>query len=160
MCDHKISEPKDIDGADKPPKKKERKLKEYHINSSSSNSSDKVQTSLDKETLNNNKQGKTSSNSSDKVQTSLDKETLNNNKQGEKVLVIPSKKAQARRQRLSNCGKCVNCCKEDCGKCVSCKDKPKFGGNNTRKQRCVERICFNKVKNILYYMTRFAFLVY
>ncbi|XP_065908755.1 uncharacterized protein [Dysidea avara] len=130
----KTSEPsssKDIDGADEQSKRKKGRPRKYHIDSPSSNSSSKM---------------------SSKMQTTLDKKTISvnhNNKQGnasKKVTVTPSKRPQAGRQRSRylNCGNCVNCCKEDCGKCLSCKDKPKFGGNNTRKQRCVERICLHK----------------
>jgi len=122
----KTSEPKDIDGADEQSKRKKGRPRKYHVDSPSNNSSSKVQTTVDKGTVN------------------------HNNKQGngtKKVTVTPVKRTQAGRQRLRyhNCGNCVNCSKEDCGKCISCKDKPKFGGNNTRKQRCVERICLNKV---------------
>ena len=48
-------------------------------------------------------------------------------------------------KRRHNCSGCVNCLKPDCGKCRNCLDKPKFGGRNTKKQRCVERICIHKV---------------
>ena len=143
----KTSEPsssKDIDGADEQSKRKKGRPRKYHIDSPSSNSSSKM---------------------SSKMQTTLDKKTISvnhNNKQGnasKKVTVTPSKRPQAGRQRSRylNCGNCVNCCKEDCGKCLSCKDKPKFGGNNTRKQRCVERICLHKVSRNV--MTRLAFFL-
>ncbi|XP_065920656.1 uncharacterized protein [Dysidea avara] len=118
---------KDSDDTDEQSKKNKGRPKNYHSNSPSNNSSSKVQAVLDKETL-----------------------SVNcNNKQGngtKKVMVTSSKWRQAdwRRSRYPNCGKCVNCSKSDCGKCLSCKDKPKFGGNNVRKQRCVERICLNK----------------
>ena len=40
------------------------------------------------------------------------------------------------------CGKCKGCkILEDCGKCINCLDKPKFGGNSIRKQRCIMRSC-------------------
>ena len=47
-------------------------------------------------------------------------------------------------QRRNNCGKCQNCQRQDCGKCRNCLDKPKFGGRNTKKQRCIERICIHR----------------
>jgi len=126
MCDHKISELSCCKATDERSEKKERRLKECHT--PSSKDSNTVQTLFDRDTLSIN----------------------HDNKQGngsKKMMVNPSKKLQAGRQRKRylSCGKCVNCCKEDCGKCVSCKDKPKFGGNNTRKQRCIERICLYKV---------------
>jgi len=144
ICDHKTSEPsccKAIDGTDERSKRKERRLNECHI--PSSKDSNTVQTLLDRDT-------------SDTLSVNHDNKQGNGSK---KMMVTPSKKLQAgqQRKRYLSCGKCVNCCKEDCGKCVSCKDKPKFGGNNTRKQRCIERICLNKVRNILYCMTGLVF---
>lgn len=56
----------------------------------------------------------------------------------------PTKKYQRKYQRRNNCGKCVNCTRQDCGKCRNCLDKPKFGGRNTKKQRCIQRICIHK----------------
>ena len=49
-------------------------------------------------------------------------------------------------KKLSHrCGKCTGCLKEDCGKCHTCIDKPKFGGNGTRKQACINRSCTNLI---------------
>ena len=48
-------------------------------------------------------------------------------------------------RRNTNCMACENCLKLDCGKCRNCLDKPKFGGRNTKKQRCIERICLRRV---------------
>ncbi|RWS21435.1 nuclear receptor-like protein, partial [Leptotrombidium deliense] len=39
------------------------------------------------------------------------------------------------------CRKCSGCLVEDCGKCNYCLDKPKFGGPNTLKKKCVQRKC-------------------
>ncbi|XP_041953512.1 methyl-CpG-binding domain protein 1a isoform X2 [Alosa sapidissima] len=48
--------------------------------------------------------------------------------------------AQKKRQRRT-CFKCEACLRTDCGKCDHCKDKPKFGGRNTKKQKCRLRQC-------------------
>lgn len=45
--------------------------------------------------------------------------------------------------RRQACKKCSNCLLENCGVCVSCKDMQKFGGPNTKKQKCLERRCLN-----------------
>lgn len=43
------------------------------------------------------------------------------------------------------CGACDGCLrKEDCAECRFCKDKPKFGGPNKLKKKCMERVCGNK----------------
>lgn len=39
------------------------------------------------------------------------------------------------------CRKCPGCLIEDCGKCNYCLDKPKFGGPNTLKKKCINRRC-------------------
>ncbi|XP_074596298.1 uncharacterized protein LOC141851450 isoform X2 [Brevipalpus obovatus] len=39
------------------------------------------------------------------------------------------------------CRKCAGCLVEDCGKCNYCLDKPKFGGANTLKKKCILRKC-------------------
>lgn len=39
------------------------------------------------------------------------------------------------------CKKCPGCLMSDCGNCNYCKDKPKFGGPNTLKKKCVNRRC-------------------
>ena len=52
---------------------------------------------------------------------------------------------------LSFC--CVPCTKgvsDDCGLCKHCLDKPKFGGPNKMKQKCLERICESKQKKRKY----------
>lgn len=39
------------------------------------------------------------------------------------------------------CRKCAGCLVEDCGQCNYCLDKPKFGGPNTLKKKCINRRC-------------------
>lgn len=39
------------------------------------------------------------------------------------------------------CRKCAGCLSQDCGECMFCRDKPKFGGSNTLKQKCMNRRC-------------------
>ena len=39
------------------------------------------------------------------------------------------------------CKQCAGCLAEDCGKCLYCLDKPKFGGNDVKKQKCLRRQC-------------------
>jgi len=43
--------------------------------------------------------------------------------------------------RRSNCGSCDGCLKPECQRCLYCKDKPKYGGLGTKKQKCIERKC-------------------
>ena len=50
-----------------------------------------------------------------------------------------------RRRRARRCGICQGCIREDCGQCRNCKDKVKFGGPGTKKQRCMLRACTNMV---------------
>jgi len=45
--------------------------------------------------------------------------------------------------RRGGCRECPGCMSEDCGECLYCLDKPKFGGNDVKKQRCVRRRCHN-----------------
>jgi hypothetical protein len=45
--------------------------------------------------------------------------------------------------RRGGCRECIGCKAEDCGECLYCLDKPKFGGNDVKKQRCVKRRCHN-----------------
>ena len=56
-------------------------------------------------------------------------------------------KTNAGTVRLRNnylCGKCNSCLmNEDCGVCRFCKDKPKFGGPNTLRKKCMKRVCQN-----------------
>ena len=41
----------------------------------------------------------------------------------------------------TGCRSCANCIKDDCGQCQYCLDKPKFGGPNTLKKKCIEKRC-------------------
>ncbi|XP_068567242.1 histone-lysine N-methyltransferase 2B isoform X3 [Cebidichthys violaceus] len=44
--------------------------------------------------------------------------------------------------RARRCGCCKGCLIEkDCAKCINCRDKPKFGGPNTKRQCCIHRKC-------------------
>ena len=52
-----------------------------------------------------------------------------------------SKSVEKKKRNKKVCGNCPGCEAEDCGECKHCKDKPKFGGKNTIKQRCLVRLC-------------------
>ena len=39
--------------------------------------------------------------------------------------------------RRNPCKECSNCLKPDCRRCVFCRDKPKYGGKNIKKQKCM-----------------------
>ncbi|CAG2122746.1 unnamed protein product, partial [Medioppia subpectinata] len=43
------------------------------------------------------------------------------------------------RSRRIGCRECPGCLADDCGQCLYCLDKPKFGGNDVKKQRCIKR---------------------
>ncbi|XP_035849024.1 histone-lysine N-methyltransferase 2A isoform X1 [Sander lucioperca] len=44
--------------------------------------------------------------------------------------------------RARRCGRCRGCLiEEDCAKCINCRDKPKFGGPNTKRQCCIYKKC-------------------
>ena len=62
-------------------------------------------------------------------------------------LSVPSKSAGSNRNKMRKrrlaCGHCSPCLREDCGDCSSCRDKPKFGGLNKRKQKCLLKKCQN-----------------
>jgi len=49
------------------------------------------------------------------------------------------------RLRASPCNQCDACLGIDCGECSACVDKPKFGGPNKSRKRCVNRACASKV---------------
>ena len=53
--------------------------------------------------------------------------------------LVPGRKRKA-------CRDCVNCNTPDCGICLHCKDKIKFGGLNTIRQRCIDRICLTPIE--------------
>lgn len=67
-------------------------------------------------------------------------------------LTVPTKsvgknsenKVKVRKPRKSYCGHCNHCIKKDCRTCKNCLDKPKFGGENKKRQRCLERKCLEK----------------
>ena len=67
-------------------------------------------------------------------------------------LTVPTKsvgknsenKIKVRKPRKSYCGHCNHCIKEDCRRCKNCLDKPKFGGKNKKRQRCLKRKCLEK----------------
>ena len=48
-------------------------------------------------------------------------------------------------RRSKGCGLCDGCKRPNCDKCRFCMDKPKNGGPNRLKKRCVLRICTNMV---------------
>lgn len=47
---------------------------------------------------------------------------------------------------LKSC-KCDGCIRPDCGKCKMCLDKPKYGGQGKKKQRCLKRQCLQRSKS-------------
>ena len=57
-----------------------------------------------------------------------------------------TKAGKPRIRRNMNCGKCPSCKRSDCRKCRFCKDKPRFGGENRLKQKCIMRRCQNAHK--------------
>uniref|UniRef100_T1K740 Nuclear receptor domain-containing protein n=2 Tax=Tetranychus urticae TaxID=32264 RepID=T1K740_TETUR len=44
-------------------------------------------------------------------------------------------------RKVAGCRACSGCLAEDCGKCHYCLDKPKFGGGNTLKKKCIAKRC-------------------
>lgn len=46
-----------------------------------------------------------------------------------------------KKRKKKSCGQCEACLRADCGQCKHCLDMPKFGGNYTFKQKCLERTC-------------------
>lgn len=65
-------------------------------------------------------------------------------------MVKPSGSASKRKQqfdeqvpkiRRGSCRECPGCLADDCGQCLYCLDKPKFGGQDVKKQRCIRRRC-------------------
>lgn len=44
-------------------------------------------------------------------------------------------------RKVAGCRACQGCLAEDCGSCHYCLDKPKFGGGNTLKKKCVTKKC-------------------
>ena len=43
--------------------------------------------------------------------------------------------------RVLRCRTCEHCMRDDCGQCTACRDKKKFGGKGTRKEKCTNRFC-------------------
>jgi len=65
----------------------------------------------------------------------------------ESLITTPSKKMKPRNsktegsKRKKGCDLCPGCLTPDCSLCKYCLDKPKFGGENRLRRRCVERRC-------------------
>jgi len=55
----------------------------------------------------------------------------------------PRQRCGARIQRppRQRCGTCAGCTAVECGACIDCLDKPRFGGQNKRRNPCVLRKC-------------------
>ncbi|KAF4792740.1 hypothetical protein TURU_118700 [Turdus rufiventris] len=55
----------------------------------------------------------------------------------------PGPRGRGVRSRASRrCGVCAACRRPaDCGRCDFCRDKPKFGGQNLKRQKCRWRQC-------------------
>ena len=53
-----------------------------------------------------------------------------------------------KRRRAYGCGECPGCVRDDCGQCRNCRDKVKFGGPGTKKQKCMLRACTNMVSTV------------
>ena len=47
------------------------------------------------------------------------------------------------KRRKTACQQCSSCLREDCGDCSYCRDKPKFGGPNTKRKKCILKKCQN-----------------
>ena len=47
------------------------------------------------------------------------------------------------KRRKTACQQCSSCLREDCGDCSYCRDKPKFGGPNRKRQKCILKKCQN-----------------
>lgn len=47
------------------------------------------------------------------------------------------------KRRKTACHQCSSCLREDCGDCSYCRDKPKFGGPNTKRKKCILKKCQN-----------------
>ena len=135
----KVPEPSMDNGEDQPKRKKGRPRR-YNVNSPSSN---KTQTKLTHFSNNKDKP------KSDTVNTPKSKTSTASS--GTKVDKTPTRGQPPRKykRRNMNCSGCENCLKPDCGKCRNCLDKPKFGGRNTKRQRCTQRICIHRVSSHL-----------
>jgi len=63
-------------------------------------------------------------------------------------VVGKTKAGNPRIRRRLKCGKCPGCKRSDCRKCRYCLDKPRFGGDNTLRQKCIKRRCQNAHKEL------------
>uniref|UniRef100_A0A674JVS1 CXXC-type domain-containing protein n=1 Tax=Terrapene triunguis TaxID=2587831 RepID=A0A674JVS1_9SAUR len=58
------------------------------------------------------------------------------------VLTLEMEELCSKSRRNRKCGECEACLlKADCGRCDFCRDKPKFGGENLKRQKCRWRQC-------------------
>ena len=54
------------------------------------------------------------------------------------------------RHRFKACTKCSGCLEKNCDVCVNCMDKPRNGGTNTIRQKCLKRICKNPIVSVFH----------
>lgn len=57
------------------------------------------------------------------------------------VKPTPAKRVRWGAHKRLACLECAGCKRAECGRCWACLDKPKFGGQNLKRQRCLERRC-------------------
>ena len=57
-----------------------------------------------------------------------------------------ARQAAVKRRR---CGECEGCTSGNCGECASCADMPRFGGQGSSRQACVQRRCLNMAAFLL-----------
>ena len=61
------------------------------------------------------------------------------------------KTKQRNKYKIQKCNQCSQCLqKEDCLICINCLNKPKLGGNGTRKQGCIFKRCLHPTKFLNY----------
>ena len=48
-------------------------------------------------------------------------------------------------KKSRKCGICQACLRDDCAKCKACLDKPKFGGPNKMRKKCIMKECTNMI---------------
>lgn len=63
----------------------------------------------------------------------------------EEIEAKRSMKKCTNKHKLWPCRKCSGCIREDCAECMFCLDKPKFGGHNIMKQKCIHKKCSNPI---------------
>lgn len=129
------------------PKRKKGRPRKYNMESPSGN---KTQTKLTN--FSNNKDAA----KSDSTSTSKSKVENSSTSKSKPDTPVRGCNTPKFRRRTMNCSQCANCKKPDCGKCRNCLDKPKFGGRNTKKQRCLQRICLHKVSLFRIYMPTYT----